>query len=82
MLNIYAKDPTRKWTLKEAIKHHGLGIGSVRFVGTPTQIADEIEHWVEVADVDGFNIAYGTIPNSYEDFIEKVVPILRTWHLS
>ena len=77
LLDIYAKDPTRKWTLKEAIKHHGLGIGSVRFVGTPTQIADEIEHWVEVADVDGFNIAYGTIPNSYEDFIEKVVPILQ-----
>lgn len=27
-------------------------------VGTPTQVADEMERWVREADVDGFNLVW------------------------
>jgi alkanesulfonate monooxygenase SsuD/methylene tetrahydromethanopterin reductase-like flavin-dependent oxidoreductase (luciferase family) len=34
------------------------GLGAI-VVGTPTQVADEFERWVEEGDVDGFNIMRG-----------------------
>src|SRR3954453_24033621 len=47
-----------------------------RIVGTPEQIADELEKWSD-AGVDGINVVNDTIPSSYVSFIEKVVPVLR-----
>lgn len=47
------------------------------FVGSPTQIADTLEEWVNEADVDGFNIAYALSPGTFQDFIKFVVPVLQ-----
>ena len=52
------------------------GLGPV-IVGDPEQIADELEHWMDYADVDGFNIVYSVTPGSFEDFVEFVVPVLQ-----
>ncbi|RBN37881.1 5,10-methylene tetrahydromethanopterin reductase, partial [Priestia megaterium] len=46
-------------------------------VGTPAQIADEMEKWIDETDVDGFNIAYAVSPGTFEDFVEYVVPLLQ-----
>ncbi len=73
----YTKDPNRKWTLREAIKFHGLGTGPFRFVGTPEKIANQLEEWIRVADVDGFNVAQAYSPGTLEAFVEKVVPVLQ-----
>ncbi len=73
----YTKDPNCKWTLREAIKFHGSGTGPVRFVGTPEKIADQLEEWIRVADVDGFNVAQAYSPGTLEAFVEKVVPVLQ-----
>jgi hypothetical protein len=48
-----------------------------KIVGSPTTIADELERWVEEADVDGFNLSHITNPGSFEDIIEFVLPELR-----
>ena len=45
-------------------------------VGTPEQIADELEDW-QRAGVDGINFTYHTLPGSHEDFIEHVMPVLQ-----
>jgi long-chain alkane monooxygenase len=45
-------------------------------VGTPEQIADEIELW-QAAGVDGINVINWVIPGSFEEFAEKVLPVLR-----
>lgn len=45
-------------------------------VGTPEQIADEIEKW-QAAGVDGINVVNSVIPGSFEEFAEKVLPVLR-----
>ena len=47
-----------------------------RVVGTPEQIADELERWQDVG-VDGINVMNWTLPGSYEEFVDHVVPVLR-----
>lgn len=49
---------------------------TTRAVGTPEQIADELERWGK-AGVDGFNVTYVTTPGTFEDFIQHVVPVLQ-----
>ena len=37
----------------------------------------ELERWIEVGGIDGFNLAYVVTPGSFEEFVELVVPELR-----
>ncbi|MEC2158281.1 LLM class flavin-dependent oxidoreductase [Virgibacillus halodenitrificans] len=76
-LDMYTKDPNKKWTLREAIKNHGLGNGTVKFIGTPEQIADQIEQWAFEGDADGFNIAQAYSPGTFTEFVDHVVPELQ-----
>ncbi|PGG99686.1 hypothetical protein AJ79_08461 [Helicocarpus griseus UAMH5409] len=52
------------------------GLGPV-VVGTPEMVADQLERWVEVGDVDGFNLGYVTTPGTFEDVVDLLVPELR-----
>jgi FMN-dependent oxidoreductase (nitrilotriacetate monooxygenase family) len=47
-----------------------------RVVGTPEQIADQLQRWRD-AGVDGINVVNHTIPGSYDELIEHVLPVLR-----
>ncbi|GKT64380.1 Xenobiotic compound family [Colletotrichum tofieldiae] len=47
-------------------------------VGTASQVADVFQEWVDIADVDGFNIGYVVTPGSFEDAVEYLVPELRS----
>lgn len=47
------------------------------FVGTPEQVADEMEKWFVEKAADGFMIQFPLLPRDLEDFVEKVVPILQ-----
>ena len=49
---------------------------TTRVVGTPETIADQLALWSE-AGVDGINVINSTIPGSYEEFIDLVLPVLR-----
>lgn len=46
------------------------------FIGTPEQIADQIQEWFEGEAADGFNIRT-VVPNGLADFVDLVVPILQ-----
>jgi hypothetical protein len=46
-------------------------------VGTPAQIADVMEEWVEAHAADGFNITPTHLPGGLLDFVEMVVPELQ-----
>ncbi|RDW57187.1 hypothetical protein BP6252_13835 [Coleophoma cylindrospora] len=46
-------------------------------VGTPEMVADVMEDWVNNGDIDGFNVAYVSNPESYEDLVELLVPVLQ-----
>jgi FMN-dependent oxidoreductase (nitrilotriacetate monooxygenase family) len=46
-------------------------------VGSPTQVADELQAWVRDADIDGFNLQRSGEPRHLIDFIDLVVPELQ-----
>ncbi|KAK6458406.1 pristinamycin synthase-like protein [Scheffersomyces xylosifermentans] len=64
---------TRKY-VADKVKAGGSGIV---FYGTATEVADEIERWVDISGVDGFNFTYAITPGSFEDLVEHVIPELR-----
>ena len=51
--------------------------GHSQIVGTPAQIADEMEERFRSGGADGFNIMPATLPGGLDDFIELVLPELR-----
>lgn len=51
--------------------------GHFTFIGTPAQVADEIELWFTTGAADGFNIMPPTFPAGLDDFVDKVVPLLQ-----
>ena len=66
-----------KWNKSRIAEYLILGGMHAKVVGSPKTVADELERWVEVADVDGFNLAHITNPGSFEDIIEFVIPELQ-----
>jgi hypothetical protein len=36
-----------------------------------------MERWIEVGDLDGFNLAYVTTPGTFEDVVDLLIPELR-----
>ena len=70
-------DPNRDWTVEEVATFIGTGGGGVPVVGTPEQVVDEMERWVEEGGVDGFNIFEVLRPGTIRDFVDLVVPELQ-----
>ena len=62
--------------LQATIRRHG-GLDPFAIVGTPEDIAAKIEEFVELTDLDGFNVHSNVSPESYEDFVELVIPALQ-----
>jgi alkanesulfonate monooxygenase len=46
-------------------------------LGTPAQVADEMEHWFKDGAADGFNVMPAYLPGSLKDFVDMVVPELQ-----
>ncbi|MEM5438669.1 LLM class flavin-dependent oxidoreductase [Paraburkholderia diazotrophica] len=65
------------WTRRKLLDMFALGGRYPAIVGTPAQIADELQQWVDEADVDGFNLSRTVVPESYIDFVDLVVPELQ-----
>jgi FMN-dependent oxidoreductase (nitrilotriacetate monooxygenase family) len=70
-------DPDRVWTVRELAEHVAIGGRGPLFVGSPERIAETLIAWVEMTGIDGFNLAYAVTPESFEDFVELVVPELQ-----
>jgi alkanesulfonate monooxygenase len=53
------------------------GFSGLKFVGTPRQIADQMEQWLVEDGSDGFNVMFPYLPAGLDDFVDKVVPELQ-----
>ena len=66
-------------TLRDFMEYTGRG--TLRelplFVGTPRQVADQMEAWLCGGACDGFVLAATHMPGAYEDFVRLVVPELQ-----
>jgi FMN-dependent oxidoreductase (nitrilotriacetate monooxygenase family) len=48
-----------------------------QFVGTPTQVADELDRYVQSDACDGFILVPHLTPRGLDEFVDKVVPLLQ-----
>jgi long-chain alkane monooxygenase len=70
-------DPNRKWTVREAARFVALGGRGPVFVGSASQVAHEMESWVDETGIDGFNLAFAVSPGTFRDVVEFIVPELQ-----
>jgi len=70
-------DPDRLWTIRELAEHQSIGGRGPVFIGSPSQVADQMMEWIDDTDIDGFNLAYVVAHDTYEDFVSMVVPELQ-----
>jgi N-acetyl-S-(2-succino)cysteine monooxygenase len=67
----------RGLSLRELMLKVAGGRGHFTVIGTPADIADQIEAWVDGGAADGFNIMAPILPNGLQDFTDFVVPELQ-----
>jgi long-chain alkane monooxygenase len=70
-------EPGRRWKIREIAEFVGLGGRGPVVVGSPTRVADLLQHWIAETDVDGFNLTYAVIPETYENIIDLLIPELQ-----
>lgn len=74
--------------IMQATKAHGLTLGEAaqrfatselcpQIVGTPEQVADQLQEMFEARGCDGFIVTPTVMPRSFEEFTRSVVPILQ-----
>ncbi|SJM84339.1 related to thermophilic desulfurizing enzyme [Zygosaccharomyces bailii] len=66
-----------KWTKRAIIEEIKISGSGPVIVGTVEEVADEIQNWVDVCDIDGFNLAYTLLPQYFEDIVNELLPELR-----
>ncbi|KAJ5439632.1 uncharacterized protein N7458_010630 [Penicillium daleae] len=66
-----------KWDKRTIADYLVLGGNGVKIIGSVKTVADELERWVSVGDVDGFNLSYASLPDTFDDIIELLLPELR-----
>jgi FMN-dependent oxidoreductase (nitrilotriacetate monooxygenase family) len=64
-------------TLREVYEYIAGARGHREIVGTPAQIADQLEEWFLNEAADGFNIMPPTFPEGLNDIVELVIPELQ-----
>lgn len=64
-------------TRRKLLERFRLGSRYPTLVGDARQVADELEFWANEIGVDGFNLSRTVTPESYEDFIDLVIPELQ-----
>lgn len=64
-------------TLRDLAGHRATLLQGPRFVGTGTQVADQMEEWFHGGACDGFVLAATHSPGAYEDVVRMVVPELQ-----
>lgn len=75
--HLFKEQKDIKWTPRKVGEELSLGGNGPVIVGGPEKVADYIENFVEIADIDGFNITPVVNPGSYEDIIEYLIPELQ-----
>ena len=65
------------FTLREAAMHYALGMGIPQLIGTPEQVADQMETIWRETRCHAFNLTPTINPGSVADFVDQVVPILQ-----
>jgi FMN-dependent oxidoreductase (nitrilotriacetate monooxygenase family) len=79
---LHRVDPERTWTVADvrnavATPPRPVRGGRGMLLGTPDQVANQMEKWMTVADVDGFNLVPCPPASGVADICELLVPELQ-----
>jgi alkanesulfonate monooxygenase SsuD/methylene tetrahydromethanopterin reductase-like flavin-dependent oxidoreductase (luciferase family) len=74
---MYTRAGGRRLTVRDMALMHGRSVGLRQVVGTPEQVADQLEGYLAQADGDGFMLTVAYTPGAVEDFVDFVVPVLQ-----
>ena len=66
-----------KLSIRQLYERVASARGHWTLVGTPTSIADQLEHWFNTEAADGFNVLAPTLPHGLKDFSDLVIPELQ-----
>ncbi|MEX7468927.1 LLM class flavin-dependent oxidoreductase [Mycobacterium adipatum] len=64
-------------TLRDIGKWYAQGVLLPQYVGTASQVADQIEESFTSGEADGFMVSAGQSPGTFNDFVDYVVPELQ-----
>jgi alkanesulfonate monooxygenase SsuD/methylene tetrahydromethanopterin reductase-like flavin-dependent oxidoreductase (luciferase family) len=74
---MYSARAGRELTIGEVARMHGQSVSLPQIVGTPEQVADQLEAYYEHVGGDGFMLSAIYSPGAIEEFVEQVIPILQ-----
>jgi FMN-dependent oxidoreductase (nitrilotriacetate monooxygenase family) len=64
-------------TVREVAQRHGQSVGLLQMVGTPAEVADQMEDYFDRVGGDGFMLTPIYCPGAIEEFVDLVVPELQ-----
>ncbi len=70
-------DPSRNWTLRDAVERLGVAGYKPLLTGSPKTVADGLIGWMEESGIDGFNVEYIVSPGDFAAFVDLAVPELQ-----
>ena len=76
-MEIFTKSKERRYTPRQIAEEMALSARNLLIAGSVEQVVAELSDWMEKTGIDGFNIARLIMPETLEDFIDLVVPVLQ-----
>jgi FMN-dependent oxidoreductase (nitrilotriacetate monooxygenase family) len=68
---------SKNMTIRQLAQWFARQRGHAGFVGTPTEVVDQMEQWFQDGACDGFNFLAPVFPIGLNDFVDMVVPELQ-----
>ena len=62
---------------RSVARNHGQSVGLPQMVGTPAEVADQLESFFDFVGGDGFMLSPTHSPGAIEEFVDLVVPELQ-----
>ncbi len=75
--NLYAMAQRDNLSIRQLYTTIAAGFGVRVLVGTPKDIADDMQAWIEADAADGFNLCPPVLPLGLDEFVTMVLPELR-----
>lgn len=67
-----------KWTRRRLLQELAVSGFNAKIIGSPKTVADELQRWIDVGGIDGFNLSYAVSPGTFEGLVEFLWPELRS----
>lgn len=71
------EDPDKAWTVGDVARQLEDTAGGFGFVGSAATVADQMEAFIDLTGVDGFNITTAPVPWGFEQVVDLLVPELQ-----